>query len=108
MVTPIIIANLDKSFNKYYNALTKLGYVNHEDTVKLLILSYLHDIIFGEFSDVYNIHKDHNLILNTANLLAGNNCLIDYSASDINITLPKNIRTNGEIYSVFPLSNDTL
>lgn len=68
---------LYEALNRYFHTLSVLGYKSYNDVNKLLVLSFIEEILTGEMS--YFISEDDLKILsNTLNYLQGSTCLIDY------------------------------
>lgn len=66
-----------KGINNYFNTLATLGYKNHKETDKLLLLLFLEEFINGPFSS-YIDEEDYNTINNVLYCLYGSTCLIPY------------------------------
>lgn len=66
----------NESLSRYFNALSKLGYKNHDDVTKLLVLLFIEELLTSELS-LYVTENDYGSIINALYCIMGNNCLID-------------------------------
>lgn len=77
----IAMEELDKTLlealNRYYDALSKLGYINYETVSKLIVALFLNDILNGEFEEPL-CEKDYNTITKALYCILGNTCLIPF------------------------------
>ena len=62
---------------KYYNALSKTGYMSYANTVKLLLLMFYRDFVFTDYRGLLS-NEDYHLIEQALNCLYGTTCLIPY------------------------------
>lgn len=70
------------SLNKYFNKLKYTGYLNSFDTNKLLILTFIEELLFDKFPYFVD-NEDYSIIINALNTLYGSNCIIDIPDYDI-------------------------
>lgn len=68
-----------ESVNKYFNALSKLGYFDYSHVYKLLLLLFVEDIIDGNFVDLIP-EEDYRVIANCLYCIYGTSCLVPYQA----------------------------
>lgn len=66
-----------KGVVNYFNALTKYGYKNYQDTYKLLLLLFIDDLLTGPLS-IYVTEEDYRIIDKALYCLYGSSCLIPY------------------------------
>lgn len=69
------------SINKYFEKLKYSGYLNTADTHKLLILSFIEEILYDKFSYFID-EKDYNTIMNTLIKLYGSSTIIGMPSYD--------------------------
>lgn len=66
-----------ESLKRYFNSLFKFGYKKYPDVEKLLVLTYIDDLLeyslFGFMTE-----EDYNIIIRALNCLGGSACIIDY------------------------------
>lgn len=68
---------LFNSLNKYYKSLSSLGYICPKETRKLLMLSFIDDVLNGMFG--YIITEDeYKLLINVLGNMYGTSCIIQY------------------------------
>lgn len=65
------------SFDRYFQTLHKLGYVNDRNVQSLLILNYYFNLIYNDYRG-YISEEDYKYIEKALNCLYGTNCLIPY------------------------------
>lgn len=65
----------EKTLTKYFNVLSKLGYKSYNDVNKLLVLSFIEELLTSELS-FFITEGDYRSITNAVYCLMGNNCLI--------------------------------
>lgn len=63
------------SLNEYFNKLKHTGYLNISDTNKLLILTFIEELLFNNLSYFID-NEDYSIIINALNKLYGSNCII--------------------------------
>ena len=61
----------------YYNVLCKLGSYPYKDTLRILLLCFYRDFVFGDYYGVLS-REDYHEIEKALNCLFGSNCLIPY------------------------------
>lgn len=66
-----------KAINRYKDTLVKLGYCNNGEAEKVLVLSFISDLLKDDYS-VFMTEDDYSTIMNTALCLSKNSCMIDY------------------------------
>lgn len=73
-----VITNISaEAIRRYFNILIKLGYKNYEDVYKIIVLTYLEELLSDNFS-LYITEKDYDDIMKVFYQLLGSNCLIDF------------------------------
>jgi hypothetical protein len=65
-----------KAFTRYFNTLSKLGYMNYSDVNKLLVLSFTEELLTGDLSSFVN-EEDYRSITNVIYCISNNTCLLD-------------------------------
>lgn len=65
------------ALSRYYHALGLKGYMPYSDTMKLLVLIFYRDFVFGDYRGTIP-QKDYYLIERALYCLYGSNCLIPY------------------------------
>lgn len=66
-----------QALSRYYNALSKKGYMPYKDAQKLLILSFYRDFVFNDYRGLLS-RDDYHLIEKALDCLYGSTCLIPY------------------------------
>ena len=65
------------AIERYFNAVSKLGYLPDRDTFKLLVLLFYRDIICEDYIG-HITEKDYHLIEKALDCIYGTTCLIPY------------------------------
>lgn len=65
------------AIERYFNAVSKLGYLSDRDTFKLLVLLFYRDVICEDYIG-HITEKDYYLIEKALDCLYGTTCLIPY------------------------------
>lgn len=80
------------SLNIYFSTLSKFGYVNYTDVNKLIVISFLQDIVEGLFTDLIS-EADYKVITNAINGLKGSSCLLPYKEyyREVSLKLKNNL-----------------
>lgn len=82
---------LKDSLSRYFNSLSNSGYINHEEVDKLLILTFIQELLdsdcreFITADEYLNIHK-------ALYCLCGQTCLISYPEYKSNTTVTLNCK----------------
>lgn len=67
----------EEAIRRYFNSLFKFGYRKYADAEKLLVLTYINDLLdydlFGFMTE-----EDYNIITRALNCLVGSTCIIDF------------------------------
>ena len=79
--------SLMKGFVKYYNTLSKVGYINKTSVNKLIIGSWINKVFNGEYSIIIN-NEQYNLLSNLYLCIAGD-CLVPYSKYCTDVVINK-------------------
>lgn len=66
-----------QSLSKYYNVLEKTGHVKYSDSKKLLVLSFIWDLIHHDYHALLS-KEDYHIIERALDCLYGTTCLITY------------------------------
>lgn len=64
-----------EAFTRYFNILSKLGYKSYNDVNKLLVISFIEELLTGKLSS-FITRDDYRSIVNVVYCIMGNNCLI--------------------------------
>lgn len=72
-----VLNNVSESLNSYFTILSKLGYKKDSEVNKLIIYSYLGDMLTGDMR-VYISEDDYRNIDKALYCLYGSSCLIPY------------------------------
>lgn len=65
-----------EAFTRYFNILSKLGYMNYSDVNKLLVISFIEELLTGDLSSFID-EKDYRSIINVIYCISNNTCLLD-------------------------------
>ena len=68
---------LYSSLSRYYNVLSKTGYMSSSHAMKLLVLAFYRDFVFNDYRGFIK-KSDYYLIEKALNCLYGSTCLIPY------------------------------
>lgn len=68
---------LYESLSRYFNILSKLGYMNYTDVNKLLILIFIYDLLESDCNS-FITEDEYRVIDNALYCLYGSTCLIPY------------------------------
>lgn len=68
---------LYNSYSSYFNALSKLGYVNDNKVQSLLIMTFIYNLVFKDYRGIIS-ESDYIYIEKAINCLYGSNCLLPY------------------------------
>lgn len=68
---------LYKSLSRYFNILSKLGYMNYTDVNKLLALIFIYDLLESD-CNTFITEDEYRVIGGALYCLYGSNCLIPY------------------------------
>ena len=69
---------LMQTIDNYYNILEQTGYYNYSSVCKILVLSFIDDLLNTEFNSFIS-EDDYKLIANILNCFTSSDCLIPYS-----------------------------
>ena len=72
-----ILSQVATSLNDYFNTLSKFGYKKQKDVDRLLIYSFLEELLMGE-ARYYITEADYRTIERALTCLYGSSCLIPY------------------------------
>ena len=87
------------SINKYFKKLTYTGYLNTSDTNKILILSFIEELMSDKFSYFID-EEDYGILLNALDKLYGSNCIIGMPSYDIYNSISSNYSTPDSLRSI--------
>lgn len=68
---------LYESLSRYFNILSKLGYMNYTDVNKLLVLIFVYDLLESDCS-AFITEEEYRVISSALYCLYGSTCLIPY------------------------------
>lgn len=77
MVAVELLNILDTSFNNYFKSLEQFGYKKDSDVNKLLVVSYIEELLSGEMR-VFVTEDDYRAIERAIYCLLGTSCLLPY------------------------------
>ena len=69
---------LMQTIDNYYNILEQTGYYNYSSVCKILVLSFIDDLLNTEFNSFIS-EDDYKLIADILNCFISSDCLIPYS-----------------------------
>ena len=69
---------LMQTIDNYYNILEQTGYYNYSSVYKILVLSFIDDLLNTEFNSFIS-EDDYKLIADILNCFTSSDCLIPYS-----------------------------
>lgn len=69
---------LMQTIDNYYNILEQTGYYNYSSVCKILVLSFIDDLLNTEFNSFIS-EDDYKLIADILNCFTSSDCLIPYS-----------------------------
>ena len=69
---------LMQTIDNYYNILEQTGYYNYSSVCKILVLSFIDDLLNTEFNSFIS-EDDYKLIADILNCFTSSGCLIPYS-----------------------------
>ena len=69
---------LMQTIDNYYNILEQTGYYNYSSVCKILVLSFIDDLLSTEFNSFIS-EDDYKLIADILNCFTSSDCLIPYS-----------------------------
>ena len=69
---------LMQTIDNYYNILEQTGYYNYSSVCKILVLSFIDDLLNTEFNSFIS-EDDYKLIADILNCFNSSDCLIPYS-----------------------------
>lgn len=67
----------ENTINRYFNSLSKLGYKNYTDVYKIIILTFLEELLGYDFFEFVS-EEDYTAIMQAIYCLAGNTCIIEF------------------------------
>ena len=65
-----------EALKRYFNSLSKLGYRNNKEVIKLIVLLYIEEVLSNNTITINE--EEYNILSNTLNCLASSTCLIDF------------------------------
>lgn len=65
-----------EALKRYFNSLSKLGYRNDKEVIKLIILIYIEEVLANNTGFI--TEEEYNILISTLNCLASSTCLIDF------------------------------
>ena len=68
---------LNESLTRYFNTLSKLGYLSYSEVDKLLVLIFIYDLLKSDWK-FFITEEEHKIIDNALYCLYGSTCLIPY------------------------------
>lgn len=71
-----------EALNRYFNTLAKFGYKNYNSVNKLIVLTFLEELLSQENS-VFVTEEDYNDIISAIYNLSGTTCMIDFPEYNI-------------------------
>lgn len=72
-----VMANIFESLKKYFDRLKSTGYVKQSEVNKLLVYTFIHDMINNDFRGYLN-SEDYGILSKALYCLYGTTCLIPY------------------------------
>lgn len=75
-----------ESLYRYFNTLSKLGYVSYSEVDKLIVLLFIYDLLEDNCSN-FLTEEDRKIINNALYCLYGSTCLIPYPNYIVNTSL---------------------
>lgn len=70
--------DLSSSLDLYYTALSHLGYIKYTTVFKLLVFSFISDLLEGKYTNALS-EEDYRSISNALECIYGTACQIPYS-----------------------------
>lgn len=70
---------LNESLTRYFNALSKLGYLSYSEVDKLLVLIFIYDLLKSDWKLLIT-EEEHKIIEDALHCLYGSTCLIPYQS----------------------------
>lgn len=84
------------SLTRYFKTLKNLGYLNKTETDRVLIISFIEEMLNDKFSDFITA-EDYEIIVNTVNKIVSNSCIIDFPSFHVYTELVQDIRVHNKI-----------
>lgn len=81
---------LNDALTKYFNTLSKLGYINYSEVNKLIFLIFIHDL-FESDCNKFITEDELKIINNALYCIYGSTCLISYPKYTVDTTISCNI-----------------
>lgn len=79
---------LSESLNRYYDVLKYTGYIKYQEVYKLLVSTFILDILEGEFGGLIS-EEDYKAMDNVLHCFYGSSCLIPYPTYKQNTVISK-------------------
>ena len=79
--------NLMKGFVRYYNTLSKIGYIDRSHVNRLIVSNWIKKVLNGEYSILVD-NNQYNLLSDLWMCVAGD-CLVPYTKYCANVTINK-------------------
>lgn len=80
------------SLNKYFKVLKNFGYLNKVETDRVLIVSFIEEMLNDKFSDFITA-DDYDIIVNTVNKICSNSCIIKFPSFNVYTELIQDVKT---------------
>ena len=102
--------SLQRGFAKYYNTITKVGYIDRQAVNNLIIASWINDVLEGKYGVL--VDDEQYSILNSLYQCIEGMCLVPYQNYCTDVTVNKTdpsqyIRiTEDDLYRLLEQSND--
>lgn len=84
-----ILQSLERGFEKYYNTLSKLGYVSIDNVYKLVIVTWINDVLAGRY-DMMVSEEQYRILENIYSCFEGS-CLIPYGSYCDTVTVNRGL-----------------
>lgn len=79
---------VSESLNRYFDTLKYSGYIKYKDVYKLVVSTFILDILDGEFGDLIS-EEDYKAMDNVLHCFYGSSCLIPYPTYKQNTVISK-------------------
>ena len=83
---------LNEALDRYFNALSKIGYINYKEVDKLLILIFVYDMFYSRYR-YFLTEDDYRVVNNALYCLYGSSCIVPFN--DVTCNLSREIGFEG-------------
>ena len=98
-----IIQSLEQGFEKYYDNLSKLGYININSVYKLVIVNWINDVLAGKY-DMMVSEEQYRILENIYSCFEGD-CFIPYGSYCNTVTVNRALNRDYIRATEFDTSN---